>query len=55
MKSAATNSKRERGDVRFIVTKLTVSAYIHQIESDPKNENNLGTRNNHDCSTETWL
>lgn len=30
-KFVATNFKRERGGMRFIVTKLTVSAYIHQI------------------------
>lgn len=44
--------------MRFIVTKLTVftvSAYIHQSDSEPTNENDLGTRNDHDCSTETWL
>lgn len=30
MKFVATNFKSERGVMRFIVTKLTVSAYIHQ-------------------------
>lgn len=54
MKFVATNFKTKRGVMRFTVTEQYLLIFTKQ-HSEPTNEGDLGTRNDHDCSTETSL